>query len=128
WNAVPGKTNGLLLTLKGPYWWVFWFVHLGLGVIVPGLLLVLRGRSVSSIATAGALIAVTFLSVRLNFVIPALAQPELEGLRTAFTGPGLTFSYFPSLSEWMLFIWAISVAALIFLMGARVLPLTAKEA
>ncbi len=127
WNAVPSSTDSLHLILFGPYWWVFWFVHLGLGVVIPGLLLAFRGRSPVSVATAGALIAITFVAVRLNFVLPGLAQPELEGLRNAYTGPGLSFSYFPTFSEWALFIGAVAVAALIFLAGLQTLPLIQKE-
>jgi molybdopterin-containing oxidoreductase family membrane subunit len=70
------------------------------------------------------LIAFTFISVRLNIVIPGLAVPELEGLRHAFTGPGLTFDYFPSFMEWLVMCFTISISALIFLLGNTFLPVT----
>ncbi|RME83279.1 MAG: molybdopterin oxidoreductase [Caldilineae bacterium] len=123
YSAVPAETESLRLVIFGPYWWVFWIVHLLLGALVPILLLLLRGRSVWAVGLAGALIALTFLSVRLNIVLPALAVEELEGLRTAFTGPGLTFDYFPSLMEWLFFIWTISLAGLGFLIGYALLPI-----
>ena len=123
WIAVPAEAESMRLVLFGNYWWVFWIVHVGLGVVVPLVLLVVRPASVGAVATACALIAVTFISVRLNIVIPGLAVPELEGLKHAFTGPGLTFDYFPSLTEWLLFIWSVSIAALIFLVGYALLPI-----
>ena len=122
WHAVPSEAASLKLILFGPYWWVFWIVHVGLGVVVPAVLLIAKPRAVGAVGLAGFLIAVTFISVRLNIVIPGLAVEELEGLRQAFTGPGLTFDYFPSLSEWLLFFWSIGLAGLIFLLGKTYLP------
>lgn len=123
YSAVPAEAASLRLVLFGQYWWVFWGVHLGLGSLVPLLLLLFQGRSPVAVATAGALIAISFLSVRLNIVIPGLAVEELEGLRTAFSGPGLTFEYFPSLMEWLFFIWTVSLAGLLFLIGYSLLPI-----
>ncbi len=127
WSSIPADEAALKLVLFGHFWWVFWFVHVGLGIIVPALLLIIKPRSSSAIAWACALIAVTFISVRLNIVIPALAIPELKGLEAAFTGPGLTFKYLPSLMEWELFIFTISIAALVFLLGKQLLPIFSKK-
>lgn len=127
WASVPSETESLKLILFGHYWWVFWFVHVGFGILIPAYLLIFKPRSTSAIAWAGGLIAITFLSVRLNIVIPGLAVPELEGLRTAFTGPGLTFKYFPSLMEWGVLIFTISIAALVFMLGKKYLPMYSKE-
>ncbi|HSI97444.1 MAG TPA: NrfD/PsrC family molybdoenzyme membrane anchor subunit, partial [Gaiellaceae bacterium] len=94
------------LVLTGPRWWVFWFVHVAAGVLLPGSLLLLRPRSVVAVGGAAALVGVTLLSVRLNVVIPGLAVPQIEGLDEAYTGPGLTFSYTPTLQEWLVSIFA----------------------
>jgi len=125
--AIPAHTESLRLILFGQYWWVFWLIHLLLGSVVPILLIVFAGKNINAIATAGGLIAVTFLSVRLNIVIPALAVEELEGLKNAFSGPGLNFSYFPSSMEWLFFLWTVSVAGLIFLLGYSLLPLVSRK-
>ena len=127
WSSIPANEAALKLVLFGHFWWVFWFVHVGLGIIVPALLLIIKPHSGSAIAWASALIAVTFISVRLNIVVPALAIPELKGLETAFTGQGLTFKYLPSLMEWELFIFTISIAALVFLLGKQLLPIFSKK-
>ncbi len=129
WQSVPEEAESLKLILFGDYWWVFWFVHVGLGVVVPALLLIFNGKSVRAVAIAGALIAVTFLAVRLNIVLPGLSVPEMEGLLHAYSSRGLTFDYFPSVSEWLVFIWSVSLAGLIFLLGKTYLPiLDDKEA
>ena len=123
WQSVPEEANSIKMMLFGDYWWVFWFVHLGLGVIVPALLLIFKGKSVRAIAIAGALIAVTFLAVRLNIVLPGLSVPEMEGLKHAYSSRGLSFEYFPSISEWLVFIWSVSLAGLLFLLGKTYLPI-----
>ncbi|RME48770.1 MAG: molybdopterin oxidoreductase [Chloroflexi bacterium] len=123
YSAVPAEAESLRLVLFGQYWWAFWIVHLLIGAVIPLALLAFRGRSLPAVATASALIAITFLSVRLNIVIPGLAVEELEGLRTAFTGPGLRFDYFPSTMEWLFFIWTVSLAGLLFLIGYYLLPI-----
>jgi anaerobic selenocysteine-containing dehydrogenase/Ni/Fe-hydrogenase subunit HybB-like protein len=94
------------LVLTGPRWWVFWLVHVVLGVVVPAMLLLLRPRSIALVGVAAGLVAVTLLSVRLNVVIPGLAVPQIEGLDEAYTGPGLTFDYTPTLQEWLVSIFA----------------------
>jgi molybdopterin-containing oxidoreductase family membrane subunit len=123
YSAVPAHADALSAIFFGPYWWVFWFVHVALGIVIPALLLIFARKSVAMIATAGLLIAITFLSVRLNIVIPALNLPEIAGLERAYAGPGLAFNYFPSVSEWLFAIWVASLAALLFLLGLRLLPI-----
>ena len=121
--AIPAHIEVLRIILFGQYWWVFWVIHVGLGVVVPAYLLIVGRNSIRNIGLAGLLIAVTFIAVRLNIVIPALVTPEFQGLEKSFTGPGLTFIYFPSITEWLFGLWAASVAVLVFLAGLRWLPI-----
>jgi molybdopterin-containing oxidoreductase family membrane subunit len=121
--AIPAHTESLELVLYGQYWWVFWIIHLLIGSVIPILMLAFAYKNVGVVATATALIAVTFLSVRLNIVIPALVVEEVEGLKQAFSGPGLNFTYFPSSMEWLFFIWTVSLAGLLFLIGYSLLPI-----
>ncbi len=77
-----------------------------------------------SVGVAAGLIAVTFIAMRLNIVIPGLVVPELEGLDTAYVDRRLSFHYVPSLMEWlvMLFIATAGIGALFA--GTKLLPLT----
>jgi molybdopterin-containing oxidoreductase family membrane subunit len=122
WHAVPEHAEGFKMILFGHFWWVFWIVHLGLGVVIP-LYFLLKGRIPKNVAIAGGLIAITFLSVRLNIVIPGLHVAELEGLKHSFTGPGLVFKYIPTIWEWLVFFFTISVGSWIFLLGKSLLPI-----
>lgn len=117
--SVPAKSSAVMTILTGPYWWVFWGLHLGLGVVLPGLLLLFGRGNVLLTGIAGALIAAMGLATKLNLVLPALAQEELEGLAHAFTGPGLTFSYFPSTMEWLVWLGTLGLGGLIVLIGYR---------
>jgi len=121
--AIPATAEAYKLVLFGPYWWVFWIVHLGLGALLPAAMLILRGRQVAWVGTAAFLIASAFISARLNIVIPALAIPELRGLERAYIDPRLSFNYFPSLMEWMVGIFAIALGVALFYVGSRVLPI-----
>lgn len=115
--SVPSKANAILTILTGPYWWVFWFIHLGLGVVLPALMLLFGRGNAWLTGLAGGLIAAMGLASKLNLVLPALAQEELDGLAHAFTGPGLTFTYFPSFMEWLVWIGSLGIGGLIVLVG-----------
>jgi molybdopterin-containing oxidoreductase family membrane subunit len=125
--GIPAKADSLRVILFGPFWWVFWFINIGLGLLVPLLLLIFAGRNGAALATAGGLVAFTAISAKLNLVIPALVVPEFEGLKTAFSGFGLTFDYFPTSTEWLLTVWVVSIAGLIFLAGYHFLPVSKSE-
>lgn len=107
----------------GPGWWAFWIIHLGIGSLIPMLLLTFKAHSPKAVAFSCFLIFVTFISVRYNFVIPDLAVYKLEGLESVFLDPRLSTTYSPNLNEWLVSLWVISAGLLIFLLGTRYLPI-----
>lgn len=129
YGGVPGHVAGLRLITGGPYWWVFWGWQLGLGTLVP-LVLLLGPRTREDarwLAAAGLLIALGFLGVRLNIVIPGLAAEELRGLSEAIASPRLSTHYFPSLGEWLLTVGVVGVGMLLFGVGEQLLPPSKDE-
>lgn len=126
-SSVPSLTESIRLLMFGPYWWAFWLVHVVAGTVVPLALLAFRNRSVTAIGWASALIAATFLTVRLNIVLPGLDVQELDGLKEAFSGPGLSFSYFPTVGEWFVFVGIAALAGAIFLLGYQLLPIVRQK-
>ena len=128
--AVPAEANAVRLVMFGPFWWVFWLVHVGLGVLVPLAILVPEGnRAVpSKVALAAGLVAFTFLAVRVNIVIPGLALEELHGLKNAYRDARLNFDYFPNLWEWGVTVFSYSLVALLVYVGCRNLPLLGPSA
>lgn len=119
--AVPAKSNTLLNILTGDYWWVFWIFHVAMGIVLPALLLLFARSKPFAVASAGALVGIMGLASKLNLVIPALAQEELQGLSNAFHGPGLRFTYFPTTAEWLVFGFTVSLVLVMFLVGAKIL-------
>ncbi|KUG28095.1 molybdopterin oxidoreductase, membrane subunit [hydrocarbon metagenome] len=109
--------------VKGPQAWVFWVVHLVAGSLVPLVMLLFFGKNARAVAWACFLIVATFAAVRINFILPDLAVYKLEGLSEAFHSPRLTTDYVPNLNEWLVSIFVMSSGLLLFLLGARYLPI-----
>jgi protein NrfD len=123
YGGVPGHIAGLKLVIGGPFWWVFWGWQLALGTLIPVLLLAGPTRKDPRWVTlAGLLIAVGFLGVRLNIVIPGLAAEEIRGLSRAFASARMTTHYVPSLSEWLVTLGVVGLGLLLFGFGEFLLP------
>jgi molybdopterin-containing oxidoreductase family membrane subunit len=123
WYAQGPENELLRKVLFGPFWWVFWVVHLLLGSLVPAVILVLRGDRSRWVGAACGLIAVSFMAVRLNIVVPGLIEPQLQGIEEAFANSRLTFQYVPSAAEWGVVGFLIAVGFGLLYAGARLLPL-----
>jgi len=123
--GVPAQSTALHLTMFGPYWWLFWVVYLGFGIVVPIILLLTQTQTARRIGVAAGLLITTFFAVSLNIVIPTqLAINAVErDLVTAFQGPGLRAEYFPSANEWLVTLFALAFGYLVFLFGFTVLRL-----
>lgn len=119
WGGMAEHTASLKLILLGPYWWVFWILHLFMGTLVP-IILLLKGLHKPSVAGwGGALIAVLFLTVRLNLVIPGQAVPILSGIEEAIKNHRLITAYVPSLHEWMVLSFIVCLGIFVFTFAKR---------
>lgn len=123
WYAIGPETSALTEIFAGEFWYVFWVFHIGLGALIPIVLLAWKPASRWASGLAGGLIAVTFLAVRLNMVIPALVEPELPGLAEAFQHPRLALEYVPSAFEWSIVAFVVALGIGLFFLGKRLLPL-----
>jgi Ni/Fe-hydrogenase subunit HybB-like protein len=121
-SKVTGIVASLDLIAFGSYWWAFWIVHLVIGSIIPAYLLIRYPENSRMVAYACFLIIITFLAVRLNYLIPDMAVYKLEGLQNTFFHQRLRPEYVPNLNEWLVSIWVISLGLLAFLLGTRWLP------
>lgn len=118
WN--PGAHHPELeLILYGPYWWVFWIVHLALGAAMP-LAILAFSRNRAAWAIAGLIVAVTFLATRLNVLIPGQATVELQGLAEAFQHPRLTYTYHATPMEYLLAMFLVAVGMAAYFVLRRV--------
>ena len=108
----------LELVLWGPYWWMFWIVHLAIGGIVAFALLISHSRTAW---VAGAfLVALTFVSARLNVLVPGQAVGELDGLQAAFQHPRLDYTYHASLNEYLVGLFMLAAGMTVFHVGSAI--------
>jgi molybdopterin-containing oxidoreductase family membrane subunit len=129
YGGMPDNVAAVDAVLYGRYWWAFWFLQIGLGTVLP-IIVLLQPKLAKNGFWAGAmgfLVLLGFVVARANIVFPALAVPELEGLATAFTGPHLNFDYFPSLMEWSVVLGVVGATVLAFLVGNDRLSLLAPK-
>jgi molybdopterin-containing oxidoreductase family membrane subunit len=130
YGQIPHNVEAVNQVLFGRYWWAFWIIQIGLGTLLP-IIVLLQPRLAKKGVVAGwmgFMVLLGFVVARANIVFPALTVPELEALRTAFSGPHLSFDYFPSLMEWAVTIGIVGGATIIFLVGIDRLPLFTGQA
>ncbi len=125
YGALPHNVAAVLLVIAGPHWWAFWIIQVLIGLVLPAVILFHPrwSQQIPAVGLAGLMVAFGFTAVRLNIVVPGLAVPEIEALRTAYFGPHLSFYYFPTLAEWAVTIGITALAGLLFLVGLDRLPL-----
>lgn len=125
YGGMPSHTMPWKIILKGPYPAVFWVGQLGFGSLIPLILLVwgLKKRLTSLIAGACLSIAMAFITVRLNMVIPAMSAEEIRGLASAVASSRLSAFYFPSWMEWQVTFFVVGVGGVLLTLGWRILPL-----
>ena len=131
-QALYGQTQEAVAVagqiLFGQYAWAFWILQLGLGIVVPAIVLIMpsTSRRPPLAAVMGVFVLIGLAVGRTSIIFPALAFPEFEGLTDAFTGPHLTLEYTPSLMEWSVTIGIVGLSTLAWLIGTDRLPLFAR--
>lgn len=130
YGGVPMNVEAVNDVLFGDYWWAFWILQILLGSLIPLVVLsqprLARNRVVAG--WMGVLLLVGYAVARGLIIFPALTVPELTLLTEAFSGPHLTFEYFPSTMEWAVTIGTIGLATLGALLGSDYLPLFSRTA
>ncbi|HEX7972951.1 MAG TPA: NrfD/PsrC family molybdoenzyme membrane anchor subunit [Anaerolineales bacterium] len=128
YGNMPQNTAAVKEVLFGPYWWAFWILQIGIGTLVPIVVLVQPklARKSSWAGWMGVLVLFGYAVARANVIFPALTIPELDALKTAFSGPHLSFSYFPSSMEWAVTLGVTAMAILVFLFGLDYLGMLPK--
>ena len=122
YSRIPAVVEAHRLILFGQYWWVFWLVQLGLGIVLPLALLWRPHPGAVRLGLAAIAVAIGLAGAKQNIVLPALAIPELKGLPEAFVDPRLTTSYFPGATEWLVAIGVLAAAALAFILAMEFVP------
>ena len=121
----PDYLASFSLVVAGPYWFIFWGVQVGFGMVVALTCLATPLRHDPRAVVIGcAAIVVAFVGVRLNIVLPGMSPEQVRGLTEAVFDPRVTSDYFPSSWEWILSLGIISFGLVIFGLGEIFLPLS----
>lgn len=130
YGGVPMNVEAVNDVLFGSYWWAFWILQILIGSLIPLVVLsqprLARSRMVAG--WMGVLLLMGYAVARGLIIFPALTVPELTLLTEAFSGPHLTFEYFPSAMEWAVTLGTIGLATLGALLGSDYLPLYSRTA
>lgn len=125
YGGVPHAVEAAELVLFGTYGWAFWILQIGLGILIP-IIILSQARFAQNGYVAGLMGMFVLLGLavgRTAIIFPAFTIPQLEGLAAAFTGPHLNYDYVPSLMEWSVTIGVVGLSILAFLIGIDRLPL-----
>jgi molybdopterin-containing oxidoreductase family membrane subunit len=123
YGSVYANVETFHMILYGPFWYVFWIVHLGIGGALPAWLLLVGRRSVAAMGLASGLMAVTFFAAKLNVVIPGMVNPAFRNLLTGYKDPRYVAFYTPTWNEWLIVLGILGLCGILFGLGCRYLPL-----
>lgn len=117
--------EGTMFLFTGPYWWLFWCLQIGMGIVIPLLILFhpRAGKSVKGVLIASASVVIGVLGERAALVIPGTAQVQqlYPGTIEGIWGTVGTFSI--TFWETALSIGVIALAALPFVLGLKYLEI-----
>jgi protein NrfD len=124
YGGVPHAVEAAEKVLFGTYGWAFWGLQIGLGLIVPMIVLTQSRLAQRGIVPGvmGLLILLGLAVGRTAIIFPAFSIPQLDGLARAFSGPHLNYDYVPSLMEWSVTLGVVGLSTLVFLIGIDRLP------
>ena len=117
--------EGTVYLFTGNYWWLFWVFQIGMGMLIPLVLLVhpRSGKTVRGIALASGFVVIGVLGERAALVIPGTAHPQpiypghIEGI---WGTPGI---FFLTTWETLLTLGIISFVGLLFVRGLKYLEI-----
>jgi Ni/Fe-hydrogenase subunit HybB-like protein len=128
YGGIPAHVAGYRLMLFSSYWPVFWILHVGLGTVLP-LILIFHPKTNNSLrllSFASLFIAIGNMGLRLNIVIPPLIYPAFESLPEVVHHPRFQASYFPSGIEWLCLLGIIMAGVWAFILAKKVFTLDEK--
>jgi len=101
----------------GPYAWTFWILQIGLGLVLPIIIMMIPKLRASTgwQAIAAGMVVVGIMGVRFNIVLPPQITPVLNGYPNAY--------YFPTLMEWGVAAFLIAGGVLVYSLVAAWQPI-----
>ncbi len=133
-QSLYGNIPSLVASVKqltvGQYAGLFWGLEIGLGTLLPLVLLFLPDVPKNKLASGliGLCVLVGNAVARYLIVVPGLNVSVLKNIETTYMGRGLTLSYSPSAVEWAVVSGLVGIILLALALGTDYLPLYKKEA
>ncbi|MHC4778859.1 MAG: NrfD/PsrC family molybdoenzyme membrane anchor subunit [Planctomycetota bacterium] len=124
YGDVPDHAGPYRMIMGGHFWWVFWFVQIVGGAVVPLFLIFFKktGRSLKWLTVACVLIVSGVAGVRLNLIIPPLESSPFGGLPAQQHWTLNPVGYFPSMNEWLSCLGVVFFGMAAFWIVLRWLP------
>ena len=121
YGGIPDHISAMELMLFGPFWWIFWFVQLGFGAIIPILILLNNNtrNSISWLSASGLMVVIGILGFRFNIVIPPQIPPLFSKIPEAVHHLRYSYGYSPSAFDWMIGVSVIAIAISLFIIALR---------
>lgn len=114
----PGKYEAVMALISGPYSNNFWYGEIGLGLVIPFLIiLAVRARNLAAMAFGSACSIVGIFVMRYDLVVVGQIIPGYHELN--ITNLPHILPYTPTLHEWMVTLAGFSFCAILFMMGER---------
>jgi len=121
---VPQR-QGTVFLFTGPYWWLFWIFQIGMGIVIPLMILFhpKAGKSIKGVVIASISVAIGVLGERAAVIIPGTANVQqlypgnIEGV---WGTPGIFLITF---WETALALGVVGLVTLLFVLGLKYLPL-----
>ena len=113
-------TAVMAIQTTGPYAWTFWVLQVGLGMVIPAIILLspLKKR-LGWVVAAAVMTVIGIVGVRFNIVVPPLIAPVIEGFPVN--------DYVPTIAEWMLCLFFIAGGALLYSLVSEWQPIHEPE-
>lgn len=116
WNP-GGHSPNVAFLLFGGYWWVFWILHILIGVVIPLACFASESRGLWAL---GALLAtVGFGAARMGVLVPGQIVGQIPGLAEAFRDVRLAYSYQPTSMEYLVGCFMLAMGIALFYLGIR---------
>ncbi|MFH1031913.1 MAG: NrfD/PsrC family molybdoenzyme membrane anchor subunit [Chloroflexota bacterium] len=119
------EREGALFLFTGPWWWLFWVFQIGMGIVIPLVILFhpKAGKSIKGVIIASISVVLGVLGERAAIVIPGTAQVQ-EFYPGEIQGVWGTTGVFP-IKPWetLLSLGIIALVVFLFMMGLKYLAI-----
>jgi molybdopterin-containing oxidoreductase family membrane subunit len=114
----PGKFEAIMALVNGPYAKNFWYGEIGLGLVIPFLIiLAVRARNLTAMALGSLASIVGIFVMRYDLVIVGQIIPGFHEYNIVDLPHILPYA--PTLHEWMVTLAGFAFCGILFMMGER---------